>query len=133
MYLFVYGIFKGGGQRYSSLFKGCQYIGTATAPGFVLLDHVGPAAMVPGQTLRVTDTVAKGEVIEVPDARVDEILDSLDRIETNGRAYIRAKINVHLDECTVQVEAYAYLWIEYYNAEDLVTDGSWSQPFRNRI
>jgi gamma-glutamylcyclotransferase (GGCT)/AIG2-like uncharacterized protein YtfP len=84
--------------------------------------------MVPGQSLLgVDNTVAKGEVIEVPDSRVDEILDSLDRIETNGRAYIRAKIDVHLDAGR-QVEAYAYLWIKYYDAEEVIADGSWYNP-----
>lgn len=124
IHLFVYGIFKGG--YFSDLFPDCKFLGPATAPGFVLLDHVGPAAMVPGQTiLDVDDTVAKGEVIEVPDARVDEVLASLDRIETNGRAYIRAKINVHMSDGQ-QVEAYAYLWIEYRAPDFLIADGSWS-------
>jgi len=134
--MFVYGIFKGADKRYSYLFQDCKFLGPATAPGFVLLDHVGPAAMVPGEifsSVGADNTIAKGEVIEVPDARVDEVLGSLDRIESNGRAYIRAKINVHLDAGR-QIEAYAYLWIEHYSAEEVIADGSWFHPgFGGRI
>jgi len=100
-YFFFYGIFKG--RPDFGFLTGCKYIGEATAPGFVLLEHTGPAAMVPGRkawSVRDRDgdeSVAKGTVIGVPDELLPEVMHRLDRTESNGRTYIRAMIEAKLE------------------------------------
>ena len=91
-HLFVYGIFKPTHRRqFSSLLNDCEYLGSATAPGFVLLKTGSCAAMVPGRTFAWgahTDAVAKGELIEVPEAEWPSIRTALDTIESNGSGYL---------------------------------------------
>lgn len=129
-YLFVYGIFKRGGAGNHMLLKECEYLAPATAPGFVLLNHTGPAAMVPGTGYRMTrdDIAVKGDLLGIPDELREEVFETLDRVEANGRSYIRAKIEV-VPEDGPRVEAYAYLWMEYYSPEDIVEDGCWGRSF----
>ena len=124
-YFFFYGIFKQDG-RYSAIFHGCEQLGPATAPGFVLLRHAAPAAMVPGKAYDGGVSVAKGTVTAVPDERLDELLEYFDRVESNGSSYIRVKIEAELEDGKV-VEAYAYLWMEYYSKHEneILSDGNW--------
>jgi len=127
-YFFFYGIFKQTGCRHAAIFHGCKQLGPAKAPGFVLLRHTGPAAMVPGKTYEHEDATAKGTVTGVPDERLDELLEFLDRAESNGRSYIRVKIEAELEDGKV-VEAYAYLWMDFYNLAqggEILSDGNWS-------
>lgn len=127
-YLFVYGIFKRGGAGSHMLLEECEYLGPATAPGFVLLDHSGPAAMVPGTSYRMSrdDIAVKGDLISVPDEQREKVFKILDRVESNGLGYIRAKIEV-IPEGKSRVEAYAYLFMEYYPSGDIIEDGIWSR------
>ena len=132
-YLFVYGIFKQRGAGSYMLMGECEFLDTATAPGFVLLDHNGPAAMVPGNyCFRDTDRVAKGEVITVPDEQRKKVLHQLDRVEANGQSYIRVKIEAILDGSRRRVEAYAYLWMEYYAENKILKDGTWDNCFTGK-
>jgi len=125
---FFYGIFKQYGVA-DHLLQDCTYVGSATAPGFVILDHNGPAAMVPGSTWPSINNVAKGDVVAVPDEHFADILRRLDRVESNGKNYIRVKIEVIMDGGE-QVEAYTYLWIEHYQEKEVLEDGNWSYPFK---
>jgi len=124
-YFFFYGIFKQT-RRQSPIFHGCEQLGPASAPGFVLLRHCGPAAMVPGRTFECDDTTAKGTVTGVPDERLDELLEYLDRAESNGCSYIRVKIEARLENGKT-VEAYAYLWMDFYSLteSEILSDGNW--------
>ena len=126
---FFYGIFKRHGVAEHMLLRDCTYLGSATAPGFVILDHNGPAAMVPGSTWRGTNNVAKGDIVAVPDEHFEAILKRLDRVESNGNAYIRVKIEAIMDDGE-RVEAYTYLWIEHYREGEVLEDGNWSRPFK---
>lgn len=123
MYLFVYGIFKTGGDLGDrNLFRGCTWLGKAHAPGYVLLDTCGPAAMVPGWHDGAKD--AQGELIHVPIHRKKEVLRDLDSIESKGVAYNRAKIETIRDD-GIELEAYAYLWIMRFESYDVLPSGSW--------
>jgi cation transport regulator ChaC len=130
-YFFFYGIFKHGGF-YAHQFVGCEQLGPAKAPGFVILRNTGPAAMAPGKAYGCDDTVAKGTVTGVPDDQLADMLEFLDKVESNGNSYIRVKIEVELDSGRV-VEAYAYLWMEYYSqlqSDEISPNGSWYNGFK---
>jgi len=125
-YFFFYGIFKDRG-KHSHLFDGCEQLGWAKAPGFVILGHRGPAALIPGSSYSHPDAVAKGTVCGIPDELLPRLLEFLDRAESNGRSYIRVKIEVVLDDGT-RLEAYAYLWMEHFSHStnhEILTSGSW--------
>lgn len=124
-YFFFYGIFKDRG-KHSHLFDGCEQLGPAEAPGFVILGHVGPAAMIPGSSHMHPDAVAKGTVCGIPDELLPELLEFLDRAESNGRSYIRVMIEVLLPY--KRMEAYTYLWMEHFSHstnDEILTSGSW--------
>jgi len=138
-YLFVYGIFKrgdpfGGGTGSHLLTQDCEFIGPATAPGFLILDHAGAAAMVPGSNYQANakNYVAKGEVLSISDEHLDRTLEMLDRVESNGQSYIRAKIEVVLEDGR-RVEAYAYLYMIYYAKDEFIPDGSWGRSFSKGV
>lgn len=128
-YLFVYGIFKPSSrQQFSSFLDGCECLGSATVPGFVLLRTGACAAMVPGRTMAwsaPTDPTVKGELIEVPEAEWPRIRGGLDTIESNGQNYIRVKVDAVLDRDSETYEAYAYLWIQSYAGDEVIPDGNW--------
>jgi gamma-glutamylcyclotransferase (GGCT)/AIG2-like uncharacterized protein YtfP len=72
-----------------------------------------------------TDPTVKGELIEVPEAEWARIKKDLDTIESNGRGYIRVKVDAVLDSDSETYEAYAYLWIQNYDSKELLLDGNW--------
>ena len=128
-YFFFYGIFKHGGY-YARKFVGCEQLGPAKAPGFVILRNTGPAAMVPGKSYSSDDTVAKGTVTGVLDDQLADMLEFLDKVESNGRGYIRVKIEAELDSGRI-VEAYTYLWMDYYSmqSDEISRTGKWCGGF----
>lgn len=128
-YFFFYGIFKSGGY-YARKFVGCDQLGPAKAPGFVILRNTGPAAMIPGKSYD-ENTVAKGTIMAVPDDQLADTLEFLDKVESNGRGYIRVKIEAELDSGRI-VEAYAYLWMDYYcqlQSDEISLNGNWYGGF----
>jgi gamma-glutamylcyclotransferase (GGCT)/AIG2-like uncharacterized protein YtfP len=71
------------------------------------------------------DPVAKGALIEVPEAEWPRIKEGLDTIESNGQGYIRVKIDAVLDKTSEIYEAYSYLWIQSFSGDDVIPDGDW--------
>lgn len=122
-YFFFYGIFRG--NTHNNPFAGCNYLGPAKAPGFVITRSNGAASMVPGRIFTTSENaVAKGTIRAVHDDLLPRILQHLDRCEGNGHFYIRAKIEVILEDGQI-IEAYAYLSMADYDITQVEPDGHW--------
>jgi gamma-glutamylcyclotransferase (GGCT)/AIG2-like uncharacterized protein YtfP len=123
-HIFVYGTLKHK-ESANSLLDDCEYTGPGRADCFVLMDLGGCPGLVPGRMGFGTST-AHGDIYSIPDDELPSLLEILDRLENNGRLYIRVKIPVIHIETGTSLECITYLFIPRFSLSQLVTSGNWS-------
>ena len=125
-YFFVYGTLKRGEGNHR-LIEHAEFVDVGYVRGCVLFDLGGCPAMMTGDfRSQMTDHVAKGEIYAVEDEHLDHTLASLDRLEQEGRMYLRAKLIVWSKE-GFPYECTTYLYImPLRSGEQVVDDGWWA-------
>lgn len=103
MYVFVYGTLKQGLSNHHFL-RTSEFIGSATLQGYQL-HAVTPSypGIVPAT--RGRNSIVCGEIYRVDTA----CMRRLDRLEDNGRMYLRQELPITLNDGSV-VTAWVYLW-----------------------
>lgn len=125
-YIFVYGTLKSGGWN-NSLLADCEFVGVGWAKSCVIIDMGGCPGMVPGRGRYGDD--AMGEVYSVPDEYLPTILHQLDRLENEGQIYLRAKIQIKLNNGPT-LECITYLYMPNLNANIVVRGGEWNNQIQ---
>jgi gamma-glutamylcyclotransferase (GGCT)/AIG2-like uncharacterized protein YtfP len=123
-YIFVYGTLKRGESNHR-LLDGASFVDVGYVRGCILFDLGGCPAMMPGGS-RSGDAShsAKGEIYEVSDEDLPDMLRRLDTLESEGSLYVRAKLNVRA-QSGAQCECITYLFIPSLQLDERVVNGGW--------
>lgn len=125
-FIFVYGTLKRGGWN-NDILSECEFVGTGTARGCVLIDMGACPGMVPGRVgSPLSDNNATGEVYSVPDHLFPSLLQQLDKLENVDRMYIRVRLSVVLDNGK-RLGCATYLYMLNLNDDIVVEGGDWDQ------
>lgn len=124
--IFVYGTLKRGGWN-NDILSGCEFIGTGTARGCVLIDMGACPGMVPGRVgSPLSDNNATGEVYSIPDRLCPSLLQQLDKLESAEKMYIRVRLSIVLDNGR-RLNCITYLYMPNLREDIVVEGGDWDQ------
>ncbi len=122
-YIFVYGTLKKGEINHH-LMAGAEYVDVGLAPGCVLLDLGGCPALMPFHvTGQDNHHTATGEIYRIPDPDLPSLLSRLDKLESEGSMYLRAKLKITAR--TKQFECITYIYMPNIGAR-IVNNGWWT-------
>ncbi len=128
-YILVYGTLKRGEINHHLIAGVTTYVGVGVVPGCLLVDMHGCPAMLPSrssdyETDRRYHNTACGEVYDVSDSDLPDLLEQLDRLENNGRLYLRVKVRILL--ATRDIEGIAYIFMPEIGGK-IVENGWWTR------
>lgn len=123
--IFVYGSLRYGHFNHD-LLTGCKFVGPGLARSCVLFNFGNYPGLVPARILSHSNS-ARGEIYNVSDEHLPVLLQRLDKLENEGRMYLRAKIQVELLESANKlIECITYLYMPFLNTDvKFIRGGLW--------